>query len=117
MSEPIIRPISFTKGDTYSFRFRRRYNDGSAILSIAENVIFTVKRHKNDRSPTLQKSLGNGITFDYKTGYYYIIINPSDTKNMDFNSEYWYDIEINDHGGDYVFTPVKGPFFLSWNIT
>ena len=57
-------------------------------------IFMTVKRFAGDDKFIFQKSLNNGISYDDITEKYKIEINSEDTKNMDFNKEYGYDITI-----------------------
>lgn len=85
--------MRFVRGDTKAYKFQRRLKkDHSVIMTKADSVTLTV-RHNPEGEVVLQKTLNDGITFDEATGYYYILFEPADTKDLEFET-YGFDIQV-----------------------
>ncbi len=85
--------MRFVRGDTKAYKFVRRLKkDHSIIMEKADDVKLTV-RHNPEGEIVIQKYLENGITFDEATGYYYILFEPADTSNLEFET-YGFDIQV-----------------------
>ena len=106
--------MEFTRGDTYSFKFRRIDEDGKVITEKAEKMWFTVKKNYKTSVKAIQKTLANNeITFD-NDSYYHITIQASDTSNLNYG-KYVYDIQIENQG--VVSTIMLGELVLTNEVT
>lgn len=85
----------FTRGDTYKFYFQRLDANGDVIQVRANEVWFTVKKDFVTTTCEIQKKLSDGtITYDPSDYTYHITIQPEDTANFEYNTDYVYDIQI-----------------------
>lgn len=105
--------MEIKRGDTKRYRFKRHYEGGEVIQQQATKVYFTVKKDP-DCKVIFQKSLGNGITYDTESNYYYINIKPEDTENV-CPGVYGFDIEI--IAGDVVTTVKVGKLTIGADYT
>lgn len=106
-----IKDISYVRGNTYALKMTIQ---GLEDITI-DKVYLTVKENSNQDDPILQKSLDNGITPLEEQYQYNIIIDPSDTEDMEVNCPYYYDITV--IIGNIKKTIVKGSFTLEPNYT
>jgi len=90
--------FEFYIGDTYSRDFTL-----SGYTSPIDEVYFSVKKNNTDKRTVLQKTLEDGITLvdvEYDTDgsilkrTYNILIDASDTEDMQMGYDYSFDIEI-----------------------
>lgn len=79
-----------------------------------DKVIFTIKETINDTTPAIQKTLNNGITRIDDCNYT-IEIKPEDSKKLDGDSYYLYDLVI--VRGFEVKTIASGKMHVLENIT
>lgn len=84
--------LCMTRGDTAKFNFQRLDADGQVITTIADEVFFTVKGSPRNTYPEFQIRLED-MTFD-EDGTYHFTVEPTDTNNLDFTKEHWYDLEV-----------------------
>lgn len=70
--------------------FEVKVMDGKTPAEV-DKIYFTLKTNCFEENPIFQKSLINGIV--YKDNAYYIVINPEDTKDLEYG-EYVFDIKI-----------------------
>ena len=103
----VIKNISFTRGDTYTFKVTLKNSNldiTGAILSVKDNtekIVFV-------------KNLENGIVKEDNS--FIITIKPVDTEELNPTIQYSYDLQL-DYGIDDSFTPVKGLFEITWDCT
>ena len=105
--------MEFTRGDTHSFRFQRKDANEEVIQSRPDYMWFTVKKNDKTKDVLIQKTLGNGITFDEEF-YYHVLIKPEDTRNLGYG-DYVYDIQV--QTGDYVKTLKVEDLTLTSEVT
>lgn len=110
-----IKKIEITRGDTYVFGFKRKNFNKEDIMTIAEDVIFTVKENTSTEEILIQKSLKNNTITFTKDGYYHVLIKPEDTKNLKYNT-YKCDIEIQNFGIKSTIYKNK-PFIITEEVT
>lgn len=89
--------MKFTRGDTYMFKFQRKDDNDKIIKSIADKMMFTVKKNHNTENILFQKSLADGTIRFTSDGYYHIEIEPKDTQNLRYGN-YVCDIEVEQAG-------------------
>ena len=89
--------IEFRRGNSFFFRFQRKYTDDRPIMTKSEKMWFSVKENINSKKVLIQKTFDDGITFT-EDGYYHVAIKPNDTKTMRFKKKYIYDIQIENAG-------------------
>lgn len=107
--------MEMTRGDTFEFRFQRQTTDKQIITTKPDKMFFTVKNNTYLQKALIQKKLeDNTITFDEKTNYYHVTINPEDTNDLSYG-DYSYDIEIIDKGK--VKTIAKGILRITDEVT
>lgn len=80
--------LSMVRGDTQSFELEITENNTPVTV---DSIYFTVKNDVHTDEVLFQKKINDGITLI--DNIYNIIINPSDTDNLDYG-RYVYDIEI-----------------------
>lgn len=86
-----METIKLIRGDTAKFKFQRLDANGDAIMTIADELYFTVKENTKTKGFILQKTLDD-MDFDGE-GFYHFTIEPEDTNNL----QYWnyaYDVEV-----------------------
>lgn len=108
--------IEFPKMDYKIINIILTENEVQTKLSDNDNIYFTVKKNSSDNKPSLQKSLNNGIKYNEETKKYEIEINSEDTKDMEMNGEYGYDITIF-YGGNKPEQKVIGKFTIGTKYT
>ncbi len=114
MQFTIVDKIRFRRGDTYKLRFQRKNINKEVIMTRAEKLWFTVKKNYKTENKLIQKTLqDNTITFDDK-GYYHIVLEPKDTRNMKYR-KYVCDIQVENSGE--VTTIYEGTFELLNEVT
>lgn len=92
-----IEKFKFIRGDTFSFKFQRKNLNDEPILVQAEKMWFTVKKNYKKTDKLIQKTLSDKtISFD-EDGYYHIIIEHDDTKNLKYGDYVW-DIQVENKG-------------------
>lgn len=106
-----IKDISYVRGNSYALTMTIQ---GLKDLEI-NKIYLTVKVDSSQDEPVLQKSLGNGIESLEEEYKYNILIDSSDTENLEVNCPYYYDITI--VVGSLKKTVVKGSFTLEPNYT
>lgn len=100
-----IKDIIMTRGNTFAFKFQRLDENCNVIETVAEKMIFTVKEDYETDEILFQKSLADGnITFSQDDYYYHIVIQPDDTRKLNYTTYYW-DVKVIE--GDYEFTIIK----------
>lgn len=93
--------MEFCKGDTFKFKFKRIDMLGNIITEKATNVWFTVKINHNTKEKLIQKTLEDGNIIFGEDFYYHVVIDPSDTINLEYGI-YVYDIKIDNEGDIYT---------------
>lgn len=88
--------------------------DGKAIKLGKNDLIFMTVG--SDEKTKFQKTLGNGISYNEDTKKYEIEIKSEDTKNMEINSKYGYDITIY-YDGDKPSQKIIGEFIINKSYT
>ena len=88
--------IEFTRGDSFFFKFYRRYPTGDRIMTKSEKMWFTIKDNYNSKRTLIQKTLNDGIVFT-EDGYYHVTIKPLDTKKLKYK-KYVYDVQVENAG-------------------
>ena len=76
--------IEFRRGDSFFFKFYRKYLNDQKIETKAQKMWFTVKDNYNSKKKLIQKTLDDGITFSKEDFYYHVEIKPQDTKSLKF---------------------------------
>lgn len=99
--------MKFTRGDTQPLKFQRIDADGHVIMTVPDEMFFTVKLNYNTKDFVIQKTLSD-MTLG-SDGYWHFVINPEDTQELDVTT-YVYDIEVTTSG--IVFTISKGTLEL-----
>ena len=85
--------MELIRGDTFAFKFQRKGIDDKPIMEKAKNVWFTVKESYYTEEKIMQKTLKDGnITFT-DDGYYHVVIEHNDTKDLNYGI-YFCDIQI-----------------------
>lgn len=108
-----IIDLEMTRGDTFELNLDAKNDDGSLIDF--EEAYLTIRKNNTTSSEQLvQISLGNGITKN-SDGTYNFKIDSELTKNIEISSRYYYDIQIKVNGN--VYTPFKGKFAITWEVT
>lgn len=103
----VIQNISFTKGDTYSFKVTLK-NSSLEITGATLNV------KDNTGKAVITKTLNDGII--QQDNSFIVTIKPYDTKGLNHTTQFSYDLELH-YGVDDIFTPVKGLFEITWDCT
>ena len=108
----------FKRGDSYQLnKFRIMDMEKNLIeLTEAEQLYFTVKTDSNNSNVLIQKKINSGIELG-DDGYYHIMMEPSDTNNLDYGT-YVYDIELKSINPKiYVKTIIDGTITLTDEVT
>lgn len=100
--------IAMVRGDTLSFNLE--LEDFTEDLT---GAYFTIMESSLDLTPSVQKSLGNGIE-KISTGLYGVRMEPDDTKDLEVG-QYWYDLVI--ECNDDRLTVLRGVIELLQNFT
>ena len=106
-----VKDIIITRGDSKGFNFRVRNRQGQATT--LDGATFSVKENLDDSVYVMQKTIDNGIT-QLESGDYYVKIEPTDTEGL-VPRKYYYDLQI--EIGDDIYTPLKGRFDVTWDVT
>lgn len=112
MTLPIIR------SDTYKITFGLKMADGTEyVLRDSDKLYFTVKKSFYNNNVVLQKTYGNGITFNKEKKLYEILLSQDDT-NIEC-STYVFDIKlvINSSTPRVVKTLIKETLKVDPNVT
>ena len=108
-SQTIIENLFLVKGDTFAFDLIISDIQEADITSI----FFSIKKDKEDKNYTLQKSLSDGITL-IDTLKYCVRIEPQDFEILPCGS-YYYDLQIT--LGDEIYTVMMGTLRVEEDIT
>lgn len=108
-----INQIIMTRGDTMSYKFRRKNKDGQPILEIAPKIYFSIKDTDLKQEVVIQKTIED-MTFE--DGWYSFTIYPEDTNNLTYG-DYTYDIEVRNEYDNYTRTLSKGIYTLEEETT
>lgn len=100
--------IAMVRGDTLAFNME--LEDFTEDLT---GAYFTVMENSLDLTPSVQKTLGDGIE-KLQTGLYGVRMEPDDTKDLEVG-QYWYDLVI-ECNGDRM-TVLRGVLDLLQNFT
>lgn len=92
--------LKINRGTTYTIGLTYKKN-GVATSLVGATVRFTVKTSEyssdmTDSDATLQKDVTDGTSEGEAT----ITLDPADTKSLDPSAEYFYDIKIEEAGGE-----------------
>lgn len=113
-----VQNFTFTRGDTFIIPFK--LVKGCVPYEPQENdeIYFTVKKDYSAKEIVLQKTLSNGgIVFDYDKNVFTVLLEPTDTKEMEVSpKKYYYDIQFNFSNGE-VKTYLKGTIELGYEVT
>lgn len=104
--------IKFPKQNYEKISIAFKENNEKIQLQENDLIFFSVKEHAYDKEYLIQKSLGNGISFNSSTQEYDIEITSNDTKNLLMNKKYGYDISVY-YDGNKPKQKVVGCFELS----
>lgn len=111
--------IKITRGDTSLISFRIKTEDGSDfIVSDKDQLFFTAKLNYHTRDCVLQKTYGNGISYNNTTNEYELTLAQDDTSGLECR-QYVYDIElISDRETPrLVNTLIKGNLIIDTEVT
>lgn len=86
--------IEIPKMDYQIINLKIKNGEETIKLEEKDQIYMTVKRHANNKEVKIQKSLGNGITYNEETKKYEIEVNSEDTKQLEMDIPYGYDITI-----------------------
>ena len=106
--------FELTRGDTHSFKFRRKSKNGTIISDNPINIWFTVKSDAKSHTVKIQKRLSNR-SISYDGEYYRFTLFPSDTNELEIGRTYKYDIEVKSTSG--VHTISKGTLSITEEVT
>lgn len=103
--------FQFTRGDTFTFGFKREDEDGNIVSTPIKEIYFTVKRNWYVTPFLIQKKYSDGgITFDASENLYKIEIEPSETAELEYGVYNW-DIQLI-YADDSIYTGAKGNITL-----
>lgn len=111
--------IKLIRGDTYTLKFKILTADGAAyVLHDGDKLYFTVKKTFNHRDFVLQKTYGDGITYNGTTGDYEIELTQMCSCELDCG-DYVYDIKavLANDDNPIVETLVRGTLVFENNAT
>ena len=94
--------IRLTRGDTakLTVSINNEVTESSYDISENDELILTVKKTVNDKTPCIQKKIVGSYTF---------VISPSDTESLAFG-KYKYDVQLNKENGE-VYTIIEPTVF------
>lgn len=102
-----------TRGDTTKWFFQRKDNDGNIITTRPSKLFFTVKSDPRNLTPEFQIPFPE-MTLDADGTIHFTIL-PQHTNGLNWQKQYWYDIEVIDAG---VKTTISyGRFTLKPEVT
>lgn len=102
-----------TRGDTTKWFFQRKDNDGNVITTRPSKLFFTVKSDPRNLTPEFQIPFPE-MTLDTDGTIHFTIL-PQHTNGLNWQKQYWYDIEVIDAG---VKTTISyGRFTLNPEVT
>lgn len=90
-----MKNLELIRGDTAKFKFQRIDADGNPIMTVANELYFTVKENTKTKPFVFQKTLDD-MTFD-EEGFYHFVIEPEDTNGLQY-WDYSYDVEVIQNG-------------------
>lgn len=109
---PMDLPITFTRGDTFSFDVTL---DGDQNLTVA-SMFFSARVKYDDTDYIFRKSIGDGITHTGEHSYR-VRVAPEDTETM-AKGRYYYDLQVGlGEGTVDIYTIIKGRLELLWDVT
>lgn len=111
--------ITLTRGDTHIISFKLKGENGEKyILSLDDKLYFTVKENAVKSACVLQKTIGNGISYNAETEEYEVELTSDCTCTMPY-CNFVYDIEliIMRDGKKIVKTLVKGNLYIDKEVT
>jgi hypothetical protein len=85
--------IMFARGDSYEKGFKLQQKSGTPILTVFDEVFFTVKKDFKDRNYVFQKRMSDGGIVNDGNGHFTLSILPNDTNGLSFG-EYDCDLEF-----------------------
>lgn len=86
--------IIIPKQDYLNLPIVYKVNGEVSTLGETDLMFFSVKSNLVSDEYLIQKSLGNGITYDATEEKYYLEIDSNDTINLNMNDTYLYDLTI-----------------------
>ena len=90
--------IEFVRGDTFAFKVKIPYKDGTPVtLNAIDTLLITVRKMAQKQSPILFQKTLNDVTID-ENGYCHCVFNPEDTETLIYGP-YYFDIEVTLKGG------------------
>lgn len=85
--------ISFTRGDTFPFKFKTKLNNGTVVTKEDIDTLFiTVRKYATKTSPIIFQKKLEDIEID-EEGYCHTLFKPEDTEELMY-SNYFFDIEV-----------------------
>lgn len=111
--------IKIFRGDTNLITFGiKQEDDNDFIMSDQDKLYFTVKKSCLAEECIIQKTWGNGITYNKKTKEYEIMLDQDCTCDLT-DRPYCYDIEliVNREQPKVVKTLAKGDFIIDMDVT
>ena len=111
--------IVLTRGDTRVYTFTIVTEDGvKYVLGEKDKLYFTIKKRWFDKGCVLQKTFGNGITYDEDKQVYVLEFTHNCTCDIDCIDYVW-DIElfIGNEEPPFVATLAKGKFVVDFEAT
>lgn len=111
--------LKLTRGDTHTITFGILMDDGNHYeLQEGDKLYFTVKKSFFSKDCVLQKTFGDGITYNAETKEYCIELEQLCTCELDCG-QFVYDIEIIINSNDpcIVKTLVKGNLIIDTEVT
>lgn len=108
--------LRLIRGDTYTLTFALLDSKGIPFqLAASDRCYFTVKKSFESTDFVLQRTYGNGISYNIITGLYEIEITQDNTSSLTCGC-YCFDIKVKINN-QIVKTLVKGNLFLENNAT
>lgn len=108
--------IRMPKADYQIIGITIKQNGSIMKLDDSDLIFFTVRDIVNNEKIAIQKTLEDGILYNSDSGKYQIEIQENDTKNMDAEKRYGYDITIY-FNGNKPKQQVVGKFILTQKYT
>lgn len=105
--------IEIRRGDTQYFKFKRKNDSGDTIMTVPQNIYFSVKLDYDSGYPIIQKTIDD-MTMDVDGTYHFKIL-PKDTNKLKYGI-YVYDLQVNDID-NYVKTIAIGNFKINEEVT
>lgn len=108
--------IEIPKQDYYHISVSVKKDGELVKLNDNDLMFMTVKKNPYTSDIIFQKSLDNGITYNDETKKYEIEINSEDTKQLNMDNKYGYDITIY-YNGDKPKQKIIGEFKIGKKFT